>query len=380
MDETMKLQSEGRKISRWNGKRIIQKLSNAGKIHINLNKVGTESSKSREIQRRFKSIVAATRAMYRAPTVLTIDIEPSKQTIGQRTHEHAPDGKLKRTILQGRASIKYEFQADIPSINTLCCDDNNEIWIGCWNKQPLCRLTCEDNIGLREEHDTNVSDMTLLPSGDILFTKYGDCAIKRLSCKDGKISTFKLLTPFFPEGIHANNKGEIFVTVVDETNFLVTRETTRKVVKLSETGKITKEFEYGEHKLKLFILPYRVTENVNGDICVVNRTGSYLGQIVVLDREGKSKFIYDGNPSLPCNDFIPMGIACDRNGCIIVTDPNDYSIHILDKSGILIQYLVSTVIGIDHPISVTVDRHGLLWVGSLPEGKDRDKAKLYALT
>lgn len=359
----------------------MQKLSNAGKLHINRNKVGPEATKSLEIQKRFRSIVAATRALYRAPTMLTIDIEPSKQTIGQRTRDVAPEGKLKKAVLQGRVSIRYIFEADIPSINSLCSDDNNGIWVGCWNRQPLSHLMRnDDTIELKERYPTNVSDMTILPSGDILFTKFGDCAIKRISCQDGSISTFKFFMPLYPEGIHANSKGEVFVTVVDQTNFLVTRETRRKVVKISETGQIIKEIEYGDHNLKLFILPYRVTENVNGDICVVNRTSRYFGQVVVLDRDGRSKFIYDGNPSLPCNDFIPMGIACDKNGCIIVTDPSDYSIHILDKNGILLQYLVSTVIGIDPPISVTVDKYGLLWVGTLSEGKDRDRAKLYALS
>ncbi|XP_052066843.1 uncharacterized protein LOC127706338 [Mytilus californianus] len=363
----------------WNRKKILQKITNARKLQKNKVSNFETQKQTREGPSRFRAVVHVTKAaVYRAPKLLSINLDTPRVKPEVKTTETTT--KLKTNILQGVIDKKHEYDADIPSVNAICCDEKNSVWIGCWNRSPVRSLACNDKIQSKEQYDMPVSDMTVLSSGDILFTKFGDCAIKKLSRKDGTISTFRGCMPLFPEGIHVTRSGDILVTVVDASNFLVTKTTTRKVIKMNDSGKLIKEIEYGSHGLKLFILPYRVTENVNGDICVVNRTGVYLGQIVVLDKEGNLKFTYDGNPSQPCSDFIPMSIACDNNGCIIVADPSDFAIHILDKTGILIQYLNSFKIGISPPLSVCVDQKGCLWVGCMiEEGKQSNTSKVYAL-
>lgn len=365
--------------SSWNSKKILQKITNARKLQRNIVSNSETQKPTSEGQRRFRAVVHVTKAaVYRAPNLLAINLDTPR--VKPEIKTTVMTTKLKPNILQGVIDKKLEFDADIPSVNAICCDEKNSVWVGCWNRSPVRSLTCHDKIEPKEQYDTPVSDMTVMPSGDILFTKFGDCAIKKLSRKDGTITTFRGCMPLYPEGIHVTRSGNILVTVVDASNFLVTKTTTRKVVKMNDAGKVIKEIEYGSRGLKFFILPYRVTENVNGDICVVNRTGVYLGQIVVLDKEGNLKFTYDGNPSQHCNDFIPMSIACDNNGCIIVADPSDYAIHILDKTGILLQYLNSNKIGISPPLSVCVDQKGFLWVGCMTEeGKQSYTSKVYAL-
>lgn len=405
--DSKSINSGDKKHSHWNGKKLLQRIANVGKIQKNKIYHSEDPKLVKEGQNRFNTVTDVTKTVHRTPKITATHIDRSKikpavinaerskiksaainiersKIKSVTTKEILTDKKLNANILQGIVKVKREFDADIPSVNAMCSSEKDSVWIGCWNRTPISRLTCNDRIETKEQYDTPCSDMTILPSGDVLFTRFGDCAIKQLSRKDGKITTFRGCMPLYPEGIHATKSGDILVTVVDETSFLVNKSTKRKLIRMTSTGKAIQDIEYGHHRLKLFILPYRVTENVNGDMCVVNRTGKFLGQIVVLDSEGNLKFTYDGNPNLPCTDFIPMGIACDNNGCIIVTDPNDYSIHILDQTGNLIQYLASTKIGISPPVSICVDRSGVLWVGCIAEqGKDgkqsTNKSKVYAL-
>ncbi|KAK3582875.1 hypothetical protein CHS0354_012487 [Potamilus streckersoni] len=61
--------------------------------------------------------------------------------------------------------------------------------------------------------------------------------------------------------------------------------------------------------------------------------------------------------------FDPRGITCDRYGHIIVSDYSNHSVHMLDKHGRFLCYLVTEADGIIGPTSVAVDSNGLLWVG-----------------
>ena len=61
--------------------------------------------------------------------------------------------------------------------------------------------------------------------------------------------------------------------------------------------------------------------------------------------------------------FDPRGITCDRYGHVIVADYSSNMIHLLDKHGRFLMYLLTEADGIFGPTSVAVDKYGLLWVG-----------------
>ncbi|KAH3822004.1 hypothetical protein DPMN_123773 [Dreissena polymorpha] len=69
----------------------------------------------------------------------------------------------------------------------------------------------------------------------------------------------------------------------------------------------------------------------------------------------------DFAPYLP--PFDPRGIACDKYGHVIVCDYSSNMVHLLDKHGRFLMYLLTEADGIFGPTSVAVDRAGFLWVG-----------------
>ena len=61
--------------------------------------------------------------------------------------------------------------------------------------------------------------------------------------------------------------------------------------------------------------------------------------------------------------FDPRGITCDKYGHVIVCDYSSNRVHLLDKHGRFLMYLLTEADGIFGPTSVAVDKAGYLWVG-----------------
>ncbi|WAR08228.1 TRIM3-like protein [Mya arenaria] len=69
----------------------------------------------------------------------------------------------------------------------------------------------------------------------------------------------------------------------------------------------------------------------------------------------------DYEPYVP--PFDPRGITCDKYGHVIVCDYSSNRVHLLDKHGRFLMYLLTEADGIFGPTSVAVDKAGFLWVG-----------------
>jgi hypothetical protein len=160
-----------------------------------------------------------------------------------------------------------------------------------------------------------------------------------------KVVTLANLSNLFPVGICATAKGKFLVTAMDATAFsenLFTNRQPKKsvVILLSESGKTKKVYQYEEDgKTKLFLYPYRVAENTNGDICVVDRTALESGQLCVLSPSGALRYRYRGQGPHK-SDFDPRGICCDSAGNILLSDSGNKSIHLLRENGTFLTYLI----------------------------------------
>lgn len=107
-----------------------------------------------------------------------------------------------------------------------------------------------------------------------------------------------------------------------------------------------------------------MAENNNGDVCVSDVNADI---VVVVDAIGSIRFRYDGTPAKRKKPFSPRCIVTDSLGQIIVTDVNNFCIHILDQNGHFLKCFDNH--GLKVPCGLSVDSKGRLWVGLLDKGK-----------
>lgn len=114
--------------------------------------------------------------------------------------------------------------------------------------------------------------------------------------------------------------------------------------------------------------PYRFCQNVSGDMPFLDLEGPGIsrGCVRVVDSDLKHIATYAGaiGPK-PSDTFEPRGICCDAESQIIVTDCRNHAVHLLSPKGKYVRLILTYKDGIRHPVSVNLDRYGLLWVGCL---------------
>lgn len=108
--------------------------------------------------------------------------------------------------------------------------------------------------------------------------------------------------------------------------------TLNKIIRYKGT-EITQEIDIGEHGNSIFAIGEYllfVTENNNGDICVSDGNAD---KVVVVDKNGRVRFQYDGTPARLEESFDPRCIQTDKHSHIIMTDLSNDCLHILDQNG-----------------------------------------------
>ncbi|KAJ8299645.1 hypothetical protein KUTeg_023705 [Tegillarca granosa] len=175
--------------------------------------------------------------------------------------------------------------------------------------------------------------------------------------KEGQIKQQLYTGPLRPNCLCLSSDDHILVTMHDELSYDVNKTSKRLVTRMTTTGQILTTYEY-ENDKRLFIILLGIDENTNKDICVVNRT-SNKSNVVILNASGGLKCTYKGQES---EMFVPVKVKCDKFGQIIVSDLNK-KIHILNRNGQLIKYLMTEKDLQNKPVSLAIDRNNLLWVG-----------------
>nr|XP_022303444.1 uncharacterized protein LOC111111011 [Crassostrea virginica] len=119
----------------------------------------------------------------------------------------------------------------------------------------------------------------------------------------------------------------------------------------NKDGKGNPIFKDGQYSLFM-------SENNNGDICVSDGNADTM---VVVDKKGRVRFLYDGSPARREKPFNPRDIVTDVLSQIIVTDYNNNCLHILDQNGQFLRFVDDC--GLERPDGLSVDSKGRLWVG-----------------
>ncbi|XP_065938399.1 tripartite motif-containing protein 3-like [Magallana gigas] len=183
--------------------------------------------------------------------------------------------------------------------------------------------------------------------GDLIYTDKDNNVINRIT-PDNTITKFIKTRNWRPLSIHSSHiNGDILVGME--------KKRASKVTRYNETGTEIQNIQRDNEGQTLYITPYYITENINGDVCV----SDYIKHaVVVVDKLGRHRFSYTDQVSA----FHPYGICTDVLGHILVCDYINNTVHILDQDGqFLSQLLISGVR--EYPCSVCVDDENNLWVG-----------------
>ncbi|CAC5380802.1 TRIM2_3 [Mytilus coruscus] len=181
-----------------------------------------------------------------------------------------------------------------------------------------------------------ISDITVTPNESILFTETGKSSIIYKYEENSGKTKFLDISPMRVQAIHANTTGDkLFVGFMDFIGpFLPPSEGShRGVMILNENGKTIQTFELKNDK---FNVPNVITTNINGDICVIDSTGTnWEGRVIVLESSGKFKWIYKGNNGINTeHKFSPRDIVTISTGDIFVSDRKSSAVYILSMDGL----------------------------------------------
>nr|XP_034306609.1 uncharacterized protein LOC117682661 [Crassostrea gigas] len=188
---------------------------------------------------------------------------------------------------------------------------------------------------------------TVTQDGDLIYTDQYNKVIKRIT-PDNTITEFIKTGDWRPLSIHSSHiNGDILVGMEKDEEAI-------KVTRYNKTGTEIQNIQRDNKGQDLYSGPHYITENINGDVCVLDCNN---GAVVVVDKSGQHRFSYTGQGSL----FYPYGICTDVLGHILVCD--SLTVHLLDQDGQFLSLLLTEQQGIEHPCSVCVDDENNLWVG-----------------
>ncbi|XP_062599812.1 uncharacterized protein LOC134261384 [Saccostrea cucullata] len=193
------------------------------------------------------------------------------------------------------------------------------------------------------KHRYNIAayDMCVIDTGDVYFTNYSNKSISCMS-PSGSVSTVISMDPLALVGICQSVDGGLLVTLRDEESERYKSEShSRRLVRhITMTGDVIHEYEYQEDgQTRLFTNPFRVTQNSNSDICVVNSTSTSTGELVIMSPSGRMKSVYRGQ-NLTKN-FTPNDVVSDSLCNILVTDLLNKQIHLLSPDGEFLNFLLT---------------------------------------
>nr|XP_022320064.1 E3 ubiquitin-protein ligase TRIM71-like [Crassostrea virginica] len=169
----------------------------------------------------------------------------------------------------------------------------------------------------------------------VLYTDRIDNTVKKISDDDTVVTLFTT-GDWSPRGITGSASGDLLVCLFKDDQ--------SKVVRYSSNGTVLQEIQYDSQCQPLYQKVWYIAENVNGDIIV---TDYKKGIVIAVDRLGIFRYTY----SKKDKEFYALSVATDSVGHVYVTDGEGDKIHMLDRDGRFLRYIIPEG-GIEAPRAV----------------------------
>lgn len=297
----------------------------------------------------------------------------SFNTNGGDTVSEITNGVKLETSLAGVLDTGYRF------ISTVCQISGGYCWIGSSSGEYITLVNHGEDLQEIRKFSITADDIAHLGKENILVSCPDDHLVRNVSMETEISEIFLDVSPLYPTGLHVNNNDDILVSMVEGHRYSFKVDSQRKVVRFSSDRNIKSEYQFVGTK-RLFTYPFRLCENTNSDVCIVDKSGAFTGRLVVLELSGSLKFTYTGNSTADQKStFDPRDVACDSLGRILVSDCGNHMVHILDQDGDIVCHINTLKLGIKYPWSLSFESYVKLWIGCKAEPDESDYAKLFVI-
>ena len=254
-------------------------------------------------------------------------------------------GSGTKKFLTPYPSVQSKFDVGYHTLR-IACVEGGQAWVQTGGN--TLQLVDRDG-SVRETINTDfyIYGMAVTSDGDLLLSDYYNKCIKSVSI-DKKISP--LFTPSWrPYDLCCLHNGDVVVAFSGYS----------KVVIYSRTGEIRRILEH----IKLRFLMSVCVNKVNQDIYICDKEEDafyFAGKVIAVAANGKLRYEYTGQGD---SDFTPVEMCSDQIGHVLITDSGNHRVHMLDKEGKFIQYILTSQQGLHEPKTIDVDKEGHVWVG-----------------
>lgn len=225
--------------------------------------------------------------------------------------------------------------------------DDNKVWVG-GNGDELKLFDFQGNLHRIVNTTWNGYHLCMY-NNKVVYTGYK--AVEMISNNN---TVMKMFTTgdWNPRGITSTASGDLLVCL--------NKDDQSKVVRYSSTYTVLQEIQYDSHCQPLYTTANYITENVNGDIIVSDLDKC---AVIAVNRLGIFRYAYSGNDKR----LLANTVASDIFGHVFVSDFMGIKIHMLDKDGRFMRYIIPEE-GIKDPRGVCINGHGELIVGECKTG------------
>ncbi|KAK3093016.1 hypothetical protein FSP39_010071 [Pinctada imbricata] len=268
-------------------------------------------------------------------------------------------------------------------VSTLCPVSPYETWFGHYNHRGIRLLELDESERLYPTANfgrEGALNLATSPEGDLYMVSYGSYDITLLKT-DGTTAKVCDTSPLVALGIGMTKNRDVLLCLAEAYPSEMKSGGESKVARLTNFGVRKQEIEFDEIGRKIFVYPFRVGENTNGDIGVIDHVGDSEGKLVVVDSEGRVKFRYSGLNDDGNNDCNLTDLAFDNEGCILLTDVTNQTVHMLAKDGTFLRFLdIFVWYGSKlSPTTLALDSTECLWVGGVHKHRYFDRNDAYVL-
>ncbi|XP_052701326.1 E3 ubiquitin-protein ligase TRIM36-like [Crassostrea angulata] len=225
--------------------------------------------------------------------------------------------------------------------------DDNKVWMGGASGE-LKLFDLQGNL----HHTVNITTHGMyLCTYNKQVVYSGTQAVRMISDTDTVVTMFTT-GDWEPYGVTSTASGDLLVCL--------RKDDQTKVVRYSSTGTVLHEIQYDSQCQLLYKWAVYITENVNRDIIV---TDWEKNAVIAVDRLGIFRYSYSDKDT----KFAVSSVTTDSVGHVVVTDFGGNKIHMLDRDGRFLRYIIPEG-GINNPRAVCILGHGEMMVGECLTG------------